>query len=228
MEREEVNLRDNKSSAVDDIFEQFRQIKQNPIIRSFVLYAFTWTCLSTALWFFQLELVNSYTDDSAIKTRVFGRADSIVPIITLAIQLLFTSWILRSKFLGIRFVLTIYGFLFALGFLAISGYFSEYLLSTTGLMLFLVLQGTMRPFEYGLNKPAREAVFTTLSSKEKYKSTVFIDTFVTRLGDLSGSIFMGIGKIASISISFTPMIAISIAALFSLTGYKISKNFKGN
>jgi hypothetical protein len=39
---------------------------------------------------------------------------------------------------------------------------------------------------------------------------------------------MGIGKIASISISFMPMIAIPIAALFSLTGYKISKNFKDN
>ena len=46
VEREEVKLRDNKSSAVDDIFEQFRQIKQNPIIRRFVLYAFTWTCFS--------------------------------------------------------------------------------------------------------------------------------------------------------------------------------------
>ena len=30
--------------------------------------------------------------------------------------------------------------------------------------------------------PAREAVFTTLSSKEKYKSTVFIDTFTKQVG----------------------------------------------
>ena len=222
VEREEVNLRDNKSSAVDDIFEQFRQIKQNPIIRSFVLYAFTWTCLSTALWFFQLELVNSYTDDSAIKTRVFGRADSIVPIVTLVIQLLFTSYILRSRFLGIRFVLTVYGFLFALGFLAISGYFSEYLLSTTGLMLFLVLQGTMRPFEYGLNKPAREAVFTTLSSKEKYKSTVFIDTFTNRFGDATGG-FLFNSLFSFGLVLYTAPLAIIPLALFLIgLGWNIS------
>jgi hypothetical protein len=39
---------------------------------------------------------------------------------------------------------------------------------------------------------------------------------------------MGIGKIASISTSLMPIIAIPFAALFSLTGYTISKNFKDN
>jgi hypothetical protein len=39
---------------------------------------------------------------------------------------------------------------------------------------------------------------------------------------------MGIGKMASIGVSFMPMIAIPFAALFSLTGYKISKSFKDN
>jgi hypothetical protein len=41
-----------------------------------------------------------------------------------------------------------------------------------------------------------EKLFIANSIKaDRYKSTVFIDTFVTRFGDLSGSIFMGIGKI---------------------------------
>ena len=130
--------------------EQFSQIRTNPLIRQFVLYAFVWTCLSTALWFFQLEIINNYTMElaqdqkaiqgledeeklanflSAEKTRIFGRADSIVPLITLFVQIFLAASILKSKMLGIKFVLTVYGLIFSLAFLAVSGYFSDYLLS---------------------------------------------------------------------------------------------------
>ncbi|MDA9805658.1 hypothetical protein N9C67_06600, partial [Gammaproteobacteria bacterium] len=100
------------------------------------------------------------------------------------------------------------------------------LLPSVGIVVFA--QALLRVFEYGFNKPSREIIYSQLKKGDRYKSTVFIDTFITRFGDLSGSIFMGIGKIASIGISFMPIIAIPFAALFSLTGYKISKNFVNN
>ncbi|MAK16841.1 MAG: hypothetical protein CMQ70_02620 [Gammaproteobacteria bacterium] len=224
VEREEIQLKSNTSSTFEDIFEQFTQIRNNPLIRNFIFYAFTWTCLSTALWFFQLEIINSYTDDSAVKTKIFGRADSIVPIITLVTQLLLTSWILSNKFLGIRFVITIYGLLFVASFLAVSGYFSEYLLSASGITVFLVLQGTMRPFEYGLNKPAREAVFTTLSVKEKYKSTVFIDTFTNRFGDATGGLLFNSLLTMGLVLYTAPLAIIPLAIFLINLGWNISKN----
>ena len=224
VEREEIQLKSNTSSTFEDIFEQFFQIRNNPLIRNFIFYAFTWTCLSTALWFFQLEIINSYTDDSAVKTKIFGRADSIVPIITLVTQLLLTSWILSNKFLGIRFVITIYGLMFIASFLAVSGYFSEYLLSASGITVFLVLQGTMRPFEYGLNKPAREAVFTTLSAKEKYKSTVFIDTFTNRFGDATGGLLFNSLLTMGLVLYTAPLAIIPLAIFLINLGWNISKN----
>ena len=224
VEREEIQLKSNTSSTFEDIFEQFIQIRNNSLIRNFIFYAFTWTCLSTALWFFQLEIINSYTDDSAVKTKIFGRADSIVPIITLITQLLVTSWILSNKFLGIRFVLTIYGLMFIASFLAVSGYFSEYLLSASGITVFLVLQGTMRPFEYGLNKPAREAVFTTLSAKEKYKSTVFIDTFTNRFGDATGGLLFNSFLTMGLVLYTAPLAIIPLAIFLINLGWNISKN----
>ena len=162
------------SSTFKQVFEQFTQIKENPLIRNFIFYAFIWTCLSTALWFFQLEIINNFTNDSAVKTQIFGRADSMVPIITLATQLLLTSYFLRSKYLGIRFVLTMYGVLFTVAFFAVSGYFSEYLLSASGITLFLILQGTMRPFEYGLNKPAREKQYSLHFQLKKNINLLFL------------------------------------------------------
>ena len=71
---------------MEEVFEQFIQIKNNPLIRSFILYAFIWTCLSTAMWFFQLEIVNAYADTSAEKTKVFGQADQFVPLLTFLLK----------------------------------------------------------------------------------------------------------------------------------------------
>ena len=55
VEREEIKLKSNTSSTFEDIFEQFIQIKNNPLIRNFIFYAFTWTCLSTALLVFSIR-----------------------------------------------------------------------------------------------------------------------------------------------------------------------------
>ena len=153
VERQELRLKGYTSTS-SQVFEQFTQIRRNPLIRNFVFYAFVWTCLTTALWFFQLEIINSFTDDSNMKTQIFAQADSVVPIITLITQLLLTSYFLRSKYFGIKFVLTIYGVLFTVALIAISGYFSEYLLSASGITLFLILQHEWEQATHGLSHAA--------------------------------------------------------------------------
>ena len=224
VQREEVALNTLGENTLSSTLEQFSQIRTNSLIRQFVLYAFVWTCLSTALWFFQLEIINNYTNDSAEKTRIFGRADSIVPLITLFVQIFLTASILRSKVLGIKFVLTVYGLIFSLAFLAVSGYFSDYLLASSAVLIFLILQGVMRPFEYGLNKPAREAVYTTLNSKEKYKSTVFIDTFTNRFGDASGGLLFNMLFSLGLVAYIAPLAIIPLAIYLMYLGLGISKS----
>ena len=85
-------------------------------------------------------------------------------------------------------------------------------------------QALLRVFEYGFNKPSREIIYSELGKKDRYKSSVFIDTFITRFGDLTGSLFMALGKLSSIAISFMPLLAIPIAGFLSVAGLKIAKN----
>ncbi|MEC8153117.1 MAG: hypothetical protein VX039_02765 [Pseudomonadota bacterium] len=226
VQREDNFFGTSVDNSLSSTLEQFSQIRTNPLIKQFVLYAFVWTCLSTALWFFQLEIINNYTDDSAEKTRIFGRADSIVPLVTLFIQIFLTASILRSSFLGIKFVLSAYGLIFALAFLAVSGYFSDILLSSSAVLVFLILQAVMRPFEYGLNKPAREAVYTTLNAKEKYKSTVFIDTFTNRFGDASGGLLFNLMFSFGLVAYAAPLAIIPLAIYLMYLGLGISKSVK--
>jgi AAA family ATP:ADP antiporter len=187
-------------------------------VRSIAIYSWLFTSLMTIQWVTAIPIIEAYSELSPDRIELFARIEQLVSPLTLFTQL-FLTYIVIS-FFGISSILMVYGLLFVLVFLLYG------LIPSVGIVVFA--QALLRVFEYGFNKPSREIIYSQLNKSDRYKSTVFIDTFVTRFGDLSGSIFMGIGKIASISVSFMPMIAIPFAALFSLTGYKISKNFKDN
>ena len=63
--------------------------------------------------------------------------------------------------------------------------------------------------------------YSGLEKNDRYKSSVFIDTFLTRFGDLSGSIYIGIGKLYGIGIGLMPILSIPIAGVLSIVGIKI-------
>ena len=94
--------------------------------------------------------------------------------------------------------------------------------SSSGIVIFLVISAVMRPFEYALNKPARESIYTSLGKKEKYKSTVFIDTFINRFGDASGGMLFNALLLLGVSIAMAPLAILPLALCLSFLGYKIA------
>ena len=187
-------------------------------VRSVAIYSWLFTSLMTIQWISAIPIIESYSDLAPDRIELFARIEQLVSPLTLITQL-FLTYIVIS-FFGITSILIVYGFLFIIVF------FLYGLAPSVGVVVFA--QALLRVFEYGFNKPSREIIYSQLEKEDRYKSTVFIDTFVTRFGDLTGSIFMGLGKIAAISVSLMPMVAIPFAGLFSLTGYKISKNLNNN
>ena len=211
-----------RSDIISQLTEQFAQIKNNVLIQKLLIYAFIWTGLATALYFFGLEIIRAFTGDIVKQREIFALADSIVTPLSFVIQLFLARIILRTRRLGIRFVMVAYGFLFCLSFLAISGHLSDLLLSSSGIVIFLVISAVMRPFEYALNKPARESIYTSLRKKEKYKSTVFIDTFINRFGDASGGMLFNVVLLLGVSIAMAPLAILPLAVCLSFLGYKIA------
>jgi AAA family ATP:ADP antiporter len=187
-------------------------------VKSIAIYSWLFTSLMTIQWISAIPIIEAYSDLAPDRIELFARIEQLVSPLTLITQL-FLTYIVIS-FFGITSVLIVYGFLFIIVFLLYG------LMPSVGVVVFA--QALLRVFEYGFNKPSREIIYSQLEKEDRYKSTVFIDTFVTRFGDLTGSLFMGLGKIVGISVSLMPMLAIPFAGLFSITGYKISKNFKNN
>ncbi len=216
-------VQEKKDTFFRDLTEQFRQIKSNTLVRQLLSYVFIWTCLSTALYFFSIEIVSSVSSDRAVQTELFAQADAIAIPLTLFTQIFLTRFLLQSKLFGVSFVLIFYGAIYGIGFILMFGYFSGLLLSSSGALLFLIIQALVRPYEYAINKPARETVYTTLEKSEKYKSTVFIDTFMNRFGDASGGLLFNSLLFVGLSISIAPLAIIPLAIYLSTVGNNISK-----
>ena len=183
-------------------------------IRTIASYSWLFTILMTIQWISAIPIIESYSDLSPQRIELFARIEQIVSPLTLLTQL-FLTYIVIAAF-GIKLILIVYGILFVIVFLLYG------LVPSVGVVVFA--QALLRVFEYGFNKPSREIIYSELGKKDRYKSSVFIDTFVTRFGDLTGSLLMAIGKLSSIALSVMPLLAIPLAALLSITGLKISKN----
>ena len=194
-------------------FEAIQNIIKDPAIRNIGLYVILFTMLMTTSWMISLGIVEEWSKDPCVRTGFFARIEQIVTPLTLLMQLFLASYILR-RVLSLA-VLSIYGVLFAIAFMA----YAFYPTITTVMMVVI----SLRIFEYGLNKPTRESIYTKLKQQDRYKSTVFIDTFLARSGDVIGGWFVrglvGTG-IAVISVTWA---ALPFALFITYMGFQVNK-----
>ena len=215
--KSEVNEKEggvSSESLSSSAFEPITEIAQSSVLKNLSLYMVLWTGLMTFGWMIALGIVQEWSTDPCERTAFFARIEQIVTPLTLVCQFFVTSFVLRS--FGIKKVLIIYGFIL---FAAI--YFYEIY---PEIMTVLIVVSILRTFEYGLSKPARESLFTKLKREQRYKSTVFLDTFFARGGEVMGSWFAAKGALLiGLSSMGATLFMIPFAALLSWAGYKSSK-----
>ena len=197
-------------------FDGIKNSLKRSEIRNIAIYVWLWTGLMTIQWITAINIVENWSQDSAQRLRFFATVEQVTSPLTLIVQLFLTNIIIK-KF-GIKNIMLMYGLLFFLAYLAY------------GLMPSIISVGIvtviLRIFEYGINKPTRETIFSALQKNDRYKSTVFIDTFISRFGDLTGSGFIALSKFTSIAANAVPLIALPIAGYLSFIGIRISRDNK--
>ena len=196
--------------------DAFKNLFNSKDVRYLAFYMFLFTSLMTIHWITSAVIFDKAIESSIERVALFADIELAVSLIAGFIQLFLTSFIVRN--LGIKFILFSYGIIFSIVFIVYS--FAPLLISA---ILITVL---LRVFEYSINKPSREIVFSHLSKNKRYKSSVLVDTFFARLGDFSGSIFLGLFKGTQIVFSIAPLFAIPFAITISFIGSRISKILK--
>ena len=197
-------------------FDAIKNSLKNSEIRNIATYVWVWTALMTIQWITAINIVEDWSQDSEQRLRFFATIEQVISPLTLVVQLFLTN-IIINKF-GIRNIMLSYGLLFCVAYLA---YGLAPSIVSVGVVTVL-----LRVFEYGINKPTRETIFSAFQKNDRYKSTVFIDTFVSRFGDLSGSSFIAFSKLTTLASNVFPLMAIPIAGYLSFLGIKISQDFK--
>jgi ATP:ADP antiporter, AAA family len=130
------------------------------------------------LMYFELQrLVTAQYADTITRTEFFARLDLAVSLAAIGLQGFATSRLVA------RFRMT--GALVIMPVAAMVSF--AWLAAMPLLTVLAATQVVRRAGEFGIGKPCREMLFSTVDAETKYKSKNFIDTVVQRASDTSGA-----------------------------------------
>jgi AAA family ATP:ADP antiporter len=195
------------------ILDGIRLALTSPYLLGICLLMLLFTLLSTFLYFQQAQIVKEAFSDSGTRTALFASIDLSVNVLTLLLQILVTSRLVKR--LGLAFTLALIPLLLALGFTLLGLY--------TALPVLIAVQVMRRAGNYAIMRPAREMLYVVLTREEKYKAKNFIDTVVYRGGDaVSSWIFAGFKALGS-SLSTIAWIAVPISLTWAWIAYRLGR-----
>ncbi len=170
-----------------DLLSGVRAVFRSPFLLAVSGYVLLLTATATFLYLEQAQLVSKASGDPRVRTALFARIDLFVNIGTLVLQSFVTGRLIER--LGVRVGIALLPILTALGFVALA------ISPTLGILM--VAQAVRRAAHHGIERPAREVLFTVVDREQKYKSKNFIDTVVYRGGDAIsawvGTLLQGFG-----------------------------------
>ena len=192
------------------------QVIKSPYLIGICIFLLLQTLCSTFAYYQQGKIIQANVADSNERTAIFATIYLWGNVIVLFIQLFLTGRII--SFLGIGLTLTLLPLVNMVGFSGLG--------ICPTLSYLIIFQVMIQASKYALSKPSREILFTVVSREQKYKSKVFIDTFVYRTGDnlwmwaVSGLSALGLG-ISTLSFMVAP-----IAGVWMLVGLLLGRQQK--
>ncbi len=155
------------------IFDGIALIFKSRYLLGIAVFILLFTLVVAFLSIQQIELIEAKFSDSAQRTRLFSMIDLVTNVLTLVIQVFFTSRLIAG--FGYRNTLMLVPLGLSCGCILVA---VQPLLG-----ILIALEVLRRAGDYAIMKPAREMLFTILGREEKYKAKNFIDTAVLRSGD---------------------------------------------
>jgi AAA family ATP:ADP antiporter len=146
---------------------------RSPYLLGISLFVFLLSATATFLYLQQAGLLAKAIADPTERTRLLATVDTAVNIIALLLQL-FAVGRLTLRY-SLALVLVSVPLLMVLGFSALA--------LTPTLWVLIPVMVVRRAGEYGMLRPGREVLFTSVERSVKYKAKSFIDTVVYRGAD---------------------------------------------
>ena len=195
------------------ILAGIRRVFSSSYLAGICILILLYTTLSTFLYFQQARIVRDSFDDPASRTALFAAMDFSVNFLTIGVQFLLTSRIVRRW--GLSWALACIPLLLGVGFMVLG------MMPT--LSVLIVIQVVRRAGNYAVMRPAREMLYVVLEKEEKYKAKNFIDTVVYRGGDtVSAWVYAGM-KAVGLSLAQIALVAVPLAGVWAWISFNLGK-----
>ena len=203
----------NPQGRRESVWAGATHVARSPYLLGICLFIVFYSALSTFLYFEQARIVENAFSDSAQRTQVFAAMDLATNTLTLALQFFATARLVA--WLGLPVALAMIPLAVTAGFGALG--------FAPTLAVLVVFQVVRRAGNYAITKPAREMLFSVVSTEDKYKAKNFIDTVVYRGGDAaSGWLFTGLSALG-LGLAALAFAAVPLATLWAVCGILLGR-----
>ena len=159
---------------------------------------------NTMIYFAEANLILNATDTFSQRVDSFAFFNFVAQAATLLLQVFVTARLI--KWLGIGWTLSILALVTAVGFASLAVW------PLLGVML--VFDAVHRATRYAISRPARETLFSVVTSREKYKAKPVVDVFLYRGGDVAGAGIDGVLAAFGLGVAALAMTAAPLAGLW--------------
>jgi AAA family ATP:ADP antiporter len=196
-------------------WQGFHDFVRSPYLLAFGLFVLLYTAINAFIYFETTELLRIY-EQREQRTTILASRDAIVNILTFGLGLFITNRIVRR--LGMPLTLALLPVFCVVAFLALA--------MVPILSVLLAVDIARRAGEYGITRPAREMLFTSVDRETRFKTKPVVDVVVYRGGDAWwGAIFAFLSDGIGFAFAAMSLIGAGIAAAWGASGVYLGRAF---
>jgi ATP:ADP antiporter, AAA family len=196
-------------------WQGFRDFAMNPYLLTIGVFILLYTAIQAFIYFETTELLRIYQEREE-RTTILALRDAVANILTFGLGLFITGRLVKR--LGMPWTLALLPAFCALGFLILA--------MAPILSVLLAVDIARRGGEYGITRPAREMLFTSVDRETRFKTKPVIDVVVYRGGDAWwGGIFAALSEGVGLGFAAMSLIGSAFAAVWVASSLYLGRAF---
>jgi AAA family ATP:ADP antiporter len=197
-------------------WQGFRDFATSPYLLTIGVFILLYTAIQAFIYFETTELLRIY-DEREQRTTILALRDAVVNILTFGLGLFITGRLVKR--LGMPATLALLPVFCALGFVILA--------MAPVLSVLLAVDIARRSGEYGITRPAREMLFTSVDRETRFKTKPVVDVVVYRGGDAWwGGVFAFLSEGVGLGFSAMSVIGAAFAAVWVASGIYLGRAFQ--
>jgi AAA family ATP:ADP antiporter len=196
-------------------WQGFQDFATSPYLLTIGLFILLYTAIQAFIYLETNDLLRIY-EEREQRTTILALRDAAVNILTFGLGLFVTNRIVKR--LGMPWTLALLPVFCALGFVILA--------MAPILSVLLAVDIARRAGEYGLTRPAREMLFTSVDRETRFKTKPVVDVVVYRGGDAWwGGVFAFLSESVALGFAAMSLVGAGFAVAWVACGIYLGRTF---